>query len=145
MRHSVQTILFSISLLVIAACNKSAKSVAVQEIIGSWELRTAQSGMIPGSTYAPGNGNRLIFTASEYRLYTNNQLTKTGVYKIETISPAIQGECLDSNMPRITYDNSGTDTKRIEFKENNTLIFYGGCAALDYGTYAVYERISDEK
>jgi hypothetical protein len=145
MKYLIHSIIITIALAACSSCNKSGKSTHVAEIIGTWELRSAQSGMVPGSNYTPGNGNRLVFTDTEYRLYTNNQLTKTGVYSIDEISPALEGECLDTSLPRITYDHSSSDTRRFEFKSDDTVIFYDGCAALDYGTYAEYKRISTEK
>ncbi|WP_290797985.1 hypothetical protein [Flavihumibacter sp. UBA7668] len=145
MKYFFHSIIITITLAACSSCNKSGKSTQVDKIIGTWELRSAQSGMVPGSNYSPGNGNRLVFTETEYRLYSNNQLTKTGMYYIDEISPAREGECLDTSLPRITYDQTSSDTRRFEFKSDDTVIFYGGCAALDYGTYAEYKRILSEK
>ena len=47
-------------------------------ILGTWELKQAQNGMIPTTDYAPGNGNILKFSDSVYEKYTNGNLSKKG-------------------------------------------------------------------
>ncbi|MEJ7680787.1 MAG: hypothetical protein WKG06_23630 [Segetibacter sp.] len=51
-------------------------------LVGSWELRQAQRGMIPKVAYGAENGNLLMFSDSAYAIYKNGNLTKSGHYRL---------------------------------------------------------------
>ncbi|MGV3658381.1 MAG: hypothetical protein ACO1NX_10510 [Chitinophagaceae bacterium] len=81
--------LLSAFLVLIIACftgcdkNKvDERSINTLSIVGSWELRAIEGGMLPRQEMAPGNGNVLEFTPTHYTRYTNHTAVKTGTYTI---------------------------------------------------------------
>ena len=142
MKYTIGTIGLFILVASFISCRKdSVKSDT--SIVGTWELREAQTGMIPTIKYPAGNGNKVIFSANGYQYYSNMQLVKNGNYTISSDTSATQGECL--NLPageyvkRIIFDNNINASKRFDQSEN-TLNFLSGCFALDSGSYMSYER-----
>ncbi len=90
--------------------------------------------------YSSGNGNTLIFTATDYQVYSNGQLVKSGKYSIVVDSTALAGECLDVSLSRLIYDNNRSDSKRIQVSADNRLRFFSGCSALDSGVFKEFAR-----
>jgi hypothetical protein len=115
-------------------------------ITGTWELRQAQTGMIPTINYSAGNGNILKFTKTDYEIYSNDQLTKKGRYTITSDASVEDNVCLTIKAgeytTRIIYDS---DDVRKEFFQisNNRLSFLSGCFALDAGYYTEYEKTEE--
>lgn len=130
-------------LAVFPGCNKQKNDMSSQ-IIGRWELREVQNGMIPAVTYPAGNGIVLVFTGAGYERYENGQLVKSGHYAIVKDNAALPGECLDlsagQSVIRLLFDGNRNDSKRIEELTSNKLVLTSGCAALDSGGYMEYER-----
>ena len=145
MKHIILTICLYTFIIFFAGCKKdnTNQTFDISTIVGSWELRQAQSGMIPGSNYSPGNSNILKFTSTDYQLYSNG-LVKSGKYIIVMDPTSVTGECIDITsgqyLNRIIFDNNRNDSKRIEITSNNKLTFLSGCAALDSGSYSEYEK-----
>lgn len=70
-------------LFIIESCKKNSITLPdTSLLVGSWELRQTTGGNIKGSGYAPGNGNKYVFTSTNFQEYTNNQLTATGTYNL---------------------------------------------------------------
>ncbi len=98
MKHSILLMLF---LFLLGSCKKEGVNNG-QPIVGSWELRTAISGMTGVQTnYAPGNGNTLEFGKITYHTFNASQLVKSGTYKIIKDTSRINQQIFD----RIVYDN----------------------------------------
>jgi hypothetical protein len=139
--------IFLVSLTLIQlGCRKgniSNNNLTLTSIIGSWELNKEQLGMLPVN-YPPGNGNILKFTDSEFQIFTNAQLIKSGQYRITTDSTVATEICLviptDQYRNRIIYDNNFFDPKIFVQVSENKLTFLSGCFAYDAGNYKEYLR-----
>jgi|SRR5687768_13276229 len=132
--------------LVQPACRKDNtdnNNLTLTSIIGSWELNKEQLGMLPVS-YSPGNGNILKFTDSEFQIFANGQLVKSGQYRITKDSTVTTEVCLvipiDQFRNRIIYDNNFFATKIFVQVSENMLTFLSGCFAYDAGNYKEYLR-----
>jgi hypothetical protein len=128
------------------ACKKdNINKQSGDSISGTWELEQAQTGMIPAINYPPGNGDILKFTDSDYQVFSNNQLIKSGVYTIDEDASVQSEVCLalpaDEYRNRIIYDNDYTSHKVFIQMSNNTLIFLSGCFAFDAGVYKKYTKM----
>ena len=146
----MKRILFSILLeglaLIQLACRKdniNNNNLTLTSIIGSWELNKEQLGMLP-LNYAPGNGNILKFTDSEFQIFANGQLVKSGQYRITRDGTVATETCLviptDQYRNRIIYDNNFFETKIFVQVSENKLTFISGCFAFDAGNYKEYLR-----
>ena len=146
----MKRILFSIFLggltLIQFSCRKdnvNNNNLILTSIIGSWELNKEQRGMLPVN-YAPGNGNILKFTDSEFQIFANGQLVKSGQYRITRDGTVATEVCLviptDQYRNRIIYDNNFFETKIFVQVSENKLTFLSGCFAYDAGNYKEYLR-----
>jgi hypothetical protein len=148
MKQAKTLLLIASCIVFLGSCKKNAsKDGDETTIIGIWELRQTSAAMVPGAVnYAAGNGNRLEFTATTYKIYTNGQLTKSGNYNIVSDSTVQKSVCLvfpaGQFTSRIVYDG---DNSRKEFIEpdGNKLTFVEGCYALDAGHQSLYEKQYD--
>jgi hypothetical protein len=143
MKHTILIIFLSSGIFLFDSCKKDTINQNADNsssIVGNWELRIDQTGMTPTINYASGNGNILKFTATDYQVYNNGQLVKSGKYAIIKDTTALAGECLDINLSRIIYDHNRYDSKRIQLASNNRLTFLSGCSAFDSGSFKEYER-----
>ena len=98
----MKTLLALVLLIVFAEGCKKESSEGVN-VTGTWELRMT-SGTIAGvtKTYPPGNGALVQFnTDNTYKLFTNNQQTTQGTYKIIKDGATIGGQVYDG----LLYDN----------------------------------------
>lgn len=129
-------------ILVSASCKKNTKSSS-QTLLGTWELRAAQSSMMPNTSYPPGNGNLLTFTDHSYSIAKGGQTVKTGNYTVAEdhsfnalVVPAGQF------IYRIDYQDSVH--QKVFFQINDdTLTFLSGIFALDSGVKLQYIRKSN--
>lgn len=149
MQRYTVSILFSLILVFLSGCQKDSNHTAFGDtsIIGSWELRQAQGGMIPGIEYSPGNGNVLKYFNSTYEKYTNNNLVKSGHYIIiedNSVETEV-GLVIPSGQfgHRIVYDNDFSSPKTFIQISNNTLTFLSGYFPLDGGSNISYQKIED--
>ena len=146
MKRTLFPILFGSLILVQLACRKdniNNNNLTLTSIIGSWELNREQLGMLPVS-YPSGNGNILKFTDSEFQIFINGQLVKSGQYRIVRDSSVATETCLviptDQYRDRIIYKNNYFDTKIFVQVSENKLTFLSGCFAYDAGNYKEYLR-----
>jgi hypothetical protein len=151
MRYFIWSVFFVTLNIFFIACKKdNAKnnSDISTSIVGSWELRQAQTGMIPTINYPSGNGDVLKFTNSDYQVFSNNQLIKSGLYTIVEDTSAENEVCLviaaNQFRNRIIYDGNSIERKIFIQISNNKLTFLTGCFALDGGSYKEYERQQDD-
>lgn len=115
-----------LSLVVVAAlattsCEKNTDMCCAFPNTGKYELRT-RTGGIAGETktYSPGNGNAYLFeTGSDYKLYTDGQLSKSGSYKITQDSSVV----LHQPASRIIFDSQVNAMRTlIKFSSNKMTI-----------------------
>lgn len=144
MRHTALSLLIALSVLA-AACNKHGNP-SNDSLAGTWELRETSAAMMPGSTQHPaGNGNKLDFKDSEYRIYKAGQLVRSGQFSIVKDTTAQNNICLilpaGKFTSRLIYNDS-TSGKIFYQIEGSKVRFYSGCYAVDAGHSEVYERIS---
>ena len=146
---------FSVSIWLIAitvlsgSCKKDASKKDTGDtnrIIGSWELRQAQHGMIPTVDYASGNGNIIKFSVSGYEKYTNGNLIKSGQYDL-IVDNSVETEVglvISSGQftRRIIFDRDLTAPKTFIEVANNKMTFLSGFFPLDGGSYVLYEKIA---
>lgn len=143
MKRSKTFLLIACCVIFLGSCNKNANKDA-SSIIGIWELRQTSAAMMPGvTTYAAGNGNKLVFTTEGYQLYTNGQLAKSGNYNIVSDSTVQKSVCLvfpaGQFANRIVYDGDNSHKAFFELA-GNKLTFVEGCYAVDAGHQSQYER-----
>ena len=120
-------------------------NINANSIVGTWELRQAQNGMIPTIEYSPGNGNILKFSDSAYENFTNGNLIKSGHYMLirDTSVEAEIGLVIPIGQftNRIIFDSDFTSRKTFIEISNNKLTFLSGFFPLDGGSNVLYERI----
>lgn len=131
-------------LLFTGACKKNTPSSS-GSIYGSWELRETSGASLPGSTkYAPGNGNILDYSGTNYMIYRPGQPTKTGSFKIVADLTASENICLllpkGKFTNRLIYDANDSTAKIFYQVDGDKLTFYSGCYAYDAGHSETYER-----
>ncbi|WP_431216590.1 hypothetical protein ACQ86N_19545 [Puia sp. P3] len=141
--HEIICCLLRRLLLASASCEKhSQKSSSSQSLKGSWELRAAQSSMLPLTSYLPGNANILKFTDDTYSISSNGQTVKTGNYTVvedhsfnALVVPAGQF------IHRVDYQDAAH--QKVFFQINgDTLTFLSGVFALDSGVKMQYRLVS---
>lgn len=147
MKGTLCSILFGSLTLMQLACSKgnnNNNNITLTSIIGSWELNEERIGMVPTINYPSGNGNILKFTDSEFQIFANGQLVKSGQFKIIGDNSVTTEVCLviptDQYRNRIIYDNNYFDTKIFLQVSENKLTFLSGCFAYDAGNYKEYLR-----
>lgn len=113
-------------------------------IVGTWELKEAQNGMIPSKSYPPGNGDILQFTDSIYKRFNNGILIKTGHYKIVADSSVMAAVGLDIPTGQFTnrmiFDNDHASDKTFIEIKNNRLTLLSGFFPADGGSRISYEK-----
>jgi hypothetical protein len=133
------------------SCRKQAggaENTASSSLLGTWELRQAQGGMTPSLSYAPGNGNRLVFSDARYAVYKNGSLAKRGQYIL--IADSSVEAAVGLVVPvgqffrRILYDQDSTAPKTFLEVSGNRLRLLSGYFPLDSGSDEVYERESSD-
>ena len=141
-------LLFCSLLLLSFSCKKSSsnKPGYAETIVGSWELRQTSAAMNPTvGTFAPGNGNIIKFTPTEYEIYNGAQLVKKGQYTIVPDPTVESSVCLlfpvGQFTNRIIYDGDTTSNKTFLQITNNRMAFVAGCYAVDAGHRAEYEKV----
>ncbi len=143
MKQILFTTIITCSIFLSGSCRKAADTQypgSSGSVVGKWELRIAQTGMTAPVNYPSGNGNTLIFTATDYQVYSNGQLVKSGKYSNVVDNTALAGECLDVSLSRLIYDNNRSHSKRIQVSAGNRLRFFSGCSALDSGVFKEFAR-----
>ena len=151
MQRYTVIIFFSWLLVFFSSCKKDqcAKDTTNSSIVGAWELRQAQTGMIPAIDYSPGNGSILKFSNSTYEKYTNNSLVASGHYILmEDASVAAEvGLVIPSGQftRRIIYDNDFSSRKTFIQISDNKLTFLSGYFPLDGGSNILYQKIGDNR
>lgn len=150
MKRYTVVIFLGLILVFFDSCKKdeAAKDITdYTSIIGAWELRQAQNGMIPTIDYSSGNGNILKFSNSTYEKYTNNNLIKSGYYVIieDTSVVAEVGLVIPSGQfnHRIVYDNDFASRKTFIQVSNDKLTFLSGFFPLDGGSNVLYQKIGN--
>ena len=123
-------------------------NLAATSIIGSWELRTMQGGMLPASELAPGNGTILQFSATHYTKYENNTVVQTGTYAIiedSTVSKTV-GLVLPPGKfsHRIVLKNDANMRSTFIDIEGDKLSLVWGYFPLDYGVFQQYQKIQTD-
>jgi hypothetical protein len=114
------------------------------DIVGSWELREEQNGMIPARTHAQGNGNIYKFSATSYERFSNGGIVKRGEYAV--VGDSTAGEELGLAIPagqftnRIIFDNDSTSAKIFFAITNDSLTFLSGYFPTDGGSKSIYIR-----
>src|SRR5690242_8195264 len=106
--------LFILSLF-IGGCKKNSDHSS-GTITGTWELRETSAAMNPNtSKYSPGNGNKLDFTGTDYKIYKSGQLIKSGQFTVIQDSTVEDYVCLvlpkGQYTNRLIYDSNYTATK----------------------------------
>jgi hypothetical protein len=149
MQKIMLTTFFIITLFTIS-CEKSGdikKLLTDEQLTGTWELYRL-GGMAPATTYAPNNGNKLVFTGTHYQLYTNGSLEKSGTYTIQQDTTAKAEVCLElpagSFRRCIVFEPSPNGRKEFFEISGDTLHLLSGCFAYDAGVARTYMRISSD-
>ena len=152
MQRYTVIIFFSWVLVFFSSCKKdqcTKDGANYSSIVGAWELRQVQAGMIPAIDYSPGNGSILKFSNSMYEKYTNNSLVASGQYILieDTSVEAEVGLVIPSGQftRRIIYDNDFSSRKTFIQASDNKLTFLSGYFPLDGGSNVLYQRIGNNR
>ena len=96
------------------------------------------------NNYSEGNGNIIKFSETNYEMYENGQLKKSGPYSVLEDTTVEETVCLvfpDGQFTnRIIYDNDYNASKIFLEISGNKLSFVSGCYAVDAGHRSEYER-----
>ena len=152
----MKSLIFSVCLFVLSvaftSCQKGETTntnLAATSIVGSWELRTMQGGMLPARELAPGNGTILHFTDTHYTKYENNTAVQTGTYAI--IEDSTVSKTVGLVMPpgksshRIILKNDANMRSTFIDIEGDKLSLVWGYFPLDYGVFQQYEKIQADQ
>jgi len=148
MKYFMATIFITAVILCLGSCKKDIAGSSSTSVIGTWELRHAQTGMIPTIDYSQGNGNMLVFSGSGYERYTNGMLVKTGTYtlvrddSVETSVGLVIPRGQFTN--RIIFDDDLASPKTFVEVLNDELTLLSGFFPTDGGSEIVYQRIQDK-
>jgi len=135
----------------LGSCKKCQDSDAkiptsANDIAGTWELRKTSGGMMPGfRSYPDGNGNLIKFKdGGIYEIYEKSLLKLTGSYTVVADTAFEASVCLvaikDQYQNRVVFDGNNNRKAFFQLFNNNKLVFYEGCYALDAGHSEEYER-----
>lgn len=129
-----------------AYCNKEKERVqTTAQLQGTWELRQAQSSMVPTIIYQPGNGNRLRFTNNKYERYANNALAASGAYHAVSDTTVEQevGLVVEPGQfkSHIVFENDSVQRKIFFQITGNQLQLLSGYFPTDGGSKEVYEKL----
>jgi len=126
------------------SCKKSGHASSV--IQGDWELRETQASIVPATTFAAGNGNRLVFTATTYQSYASGLLKKSGEYVlVSDTTPECYAVGQQAPLTRIVYDNDYSGNAVYIKLSGNKLSFLSGCFAVDGGSMQTYEKLATQE
>ncbi|HYK75941.1 MAG TPA: hypothetical protein VEV16_03120 [Daejeonella sp.] len=106
-----------ISLASFSGCKKESLS---NQLVGTWEVRSKVGGYMIQPPYPPGNGNLLKFTDTNYQLFINGKLEKTGTYSIVKDNNSWDGAGDD----RIVFDNNFNSYKEFVKMKGNSMTLY---------------------
>lgn len=132
-------------LAVVVACTRKVNT-ETSSLVGTWELREEQSGMIPTRQHAEGNGDRYRFTASTYERYRNGALEKSGTYRIEADS-TVQNE-VGLQLPageftqRIIFEDEPSAPKTFFQRNGDKLVLLSGYFPTDGGSRYTYQKVA---
>ena len=115
MRYFALALIFFESFLFLSCSSKQKMTIdssTTLDLTGTWELREAQNGMMPNTTYAAGNGNYLTFTTTTFEEYRDGKLARKGSYTLVPDTKA--SETVGLELPK------GQFTHRIVFAGDTT-------------------------
>ena len=142
-------VLFGLILFFLTGCTKdSTNTINNTSIIGTWELKQEQGGMMPAIDYPQGSGNLLKISGSEYQKYNNNNLVKSGHFTI--VEDATVEKEVGLVIPagqfnhRIVFDNNLSAPKIFIQISNNKLTMLSGYFPLDGGSSVVYQKLDGQ-
>ncbi len=151
MRYIVLVFCFGV-LVTLTACNKKiavSQNVDPANLVGTWELRETQAGMIPNTQHPPGNGNRFRFTGTTYERYTNGSLVKSGSYSI------VQDSTVEKEVGlvvppgqftrRIVFENNLSADKTFFELSSGRLVLLSGYFPTDGGSRQAYEKVEESR
>jgi hypothetical protein len=142
-------IFLCVVLVLVIACNRKVNTEAAEEatLIGKWELREEQSGMIPTRQHPEGKGDQYRFTATTYERYRNGALEQSGVYRVVVDSTAQKEVGLE--LPpgefarRIVFEDDTAAPKTFFQLNGDTLVFLSGYFPTDGGSRFTYRKIAE--
>ena len=128
------TLLLSISIFYSCKKENSNSSKIADQIQGSWELKTSFNGT-SGQTenFKIGNGNMLTFSNSDYEIYLNGTIVKSGTFQIIQEKSVVTKEIVD----KIIYDKE-TNSIKNSIKIDNSQLTYS-VDAFD-GSTSIYQK-----
>jgi hypothetical protein len=147
MQNKCLLFLFCAVLATVFACNRKVNTETAEAaaLVGTWELREEQSGMIPTRQHPEGNGDRYRFTATTYERYRNGALEKSGEYRVEMDS-TVQKE-VGLQLPpgeftqRIIFEDEPSAPKTFFQRNGDKLILVSGYFPTDGGSRHTYQKV----
>ncbi len=128
-------------LLLLGSCKKNATNTA---LVGTWEIRSAQNGMIPTINYSSGNDSILKFTSTNYLIYSKGQLIRSGTYTIVKDN-SFNALVVPSGQftRRIIFDGDTISFKQFFQITGKTLTIVSGSFISDSGSKTEYEQVTE--
>jgi len=138
------TVAIAALLLLLSSCKKNETNSNSTSVVGTWEIQSAQNGMMPTVYYSSAKDSILKFAAMTYMIYSQGSLVKSGTYTIVNDSSfdalVVPGGQFTH---RIIYDGDTTSYKKFFQITGKTLTIVSGVFALDYGSETRYELVPD--
>lgn len=146
MQKNYHLFFWCLVLAAVVACTRKVNT-ETNALVGTWELREDQSGMIPTRQHAEGNGDRYRFTATTYERYRNGALEKSGTYRVEMDS-TVQKEVGLALPPgeftrRLVFEDDPAAPKTFFQLNGDTLVFLSGYFPTDGGSRFTYRKIAE--
>jgi len=147
-----QRLLFlsTVFLFAFSSCKKEANSndtLPDASLAGTWELAYTFGGMMPPTTYAPGNGSLIRFDDRNYQMIHGGQVVHEGTYTLKRDSTVDVNSCTllppkSAATNRIVSDSS--NGLRMYYEINGNLLkLTSGCIPADGGG-SLYRRKSGD-
>jgi hypothetical protein len=137
-------------LVLMCACSDkkltSGETPANQTLVGSWELREAQNGMMPTATYPPGNGSRWAFTENTFEEFREGTRVRNGSYTL--VADASVSETVGLELPsgqfthRLVFNQDTTEKPFIHLRAD-TLEMVQGFFPVDAGSRQVFVKVRE--
>jgi hypothetical protein len=120
--------------------NNQPKPAAPTLLTGSWELRRNEFSDIAGvpQDYPPGNGNKLIFYDTTFKLFFVGYGTETGLNYTDSGTYYVKD--LPNSNPQLVYNVDSLPPRNLFLINKDSLTLFVGEVAAD-GDILVYVKI----
>jgi hypothetical protein len=139
----MKNLLSVLAAVLIMSCSESDEKTTLSpcssestSIIGNWEIRSSDGGMLPGKRYSSGNGIVTEFTETMYKQYDQGVLTFEVPYTLSA------SESMNDGRPMQKMILEGYENLEYRVRVDGSMLTmeFGTSLAAD-GVISTYERI----